>query len=83
MLRLLRWCRPFTRSVRRRTAGLQGDSRRFVPYNGGLGRAQLEWLDQELHEATVASERVVISSHILLDPRAGDGTCFPPAVEQE
>jgi manganese-dependent ADP-ribose/CDP-alcohol diphosphatase len=45
-----------------------------VPYNGGFGRAQLEWLDQELRAAAVVGERVVLNSHVLLDPRAGDGT---------
>ncbi len=45
-----------------------------MPYNGGFGRAQLEWLDQELRAAAVVGERVVLNSHVLLDPRAGDGT---------
>lgn len=54
--------------------GLKGDARRFVPFNGGFGSEQLEWLRGELRKAAEASERVVIMSHAVLSPRACDGT---------
>lgn len=49
-------------------------SRRFVPYNGGLGREQLRWLRGELKAAAAARERVIILSHDILNPEACDGT---------
>ena len=56
------------------TAGLQGDDRRWVPYNGGLGAAQIAWMRAELQTATDAGERVVMLSHVLLNPAAAGGT---------
>jgi manganese-dependent ADP-ribose/CDP-alcohol diphosphatase len=55
-------------------AGLTGDARRWVPYNGGLGAAQLAWMRAELQAATAAAERVVLLSHVLLHPAAAGGT---------
>jgi len=52
-----------------------GYRRRFVPYNGGYGRKQLEWFQQELSDAVAAQERVIILSHTILHPQAcGGGT---------
>ena len=51
----------------------RGDkSRRFVPYNGGLGTEQLAWLRAELHDAARLHERVVVLSHVILHPKACD-----------
>lgn len=51
----------------------RGDkSRRFVPYNGGLGAQQLAWLRAELSDAARLHERVVVLSHVILHPKACD-----------
>ena len=42
--------------------GLEGPSLRFVPFNGGLGDAQLAWLAATLEEAGDAP--VVVFSHL-------------------
>jgi manganese-dependent ADP-ribose/CDP-alcohol diphosphatase len=47
-------------------AGLDGEQRRFLPYNGALGAQQLEWLAQTLDAADRNQERVMIFSHIPL-----------------
>ncbi len=65
--------------------GISGRERRFVPYNGGLGREQLEWLRAELAEADAARERVLVLSHVILHPKACDGSTmlwdYPEALE--
>jgi manganese-dependent ADP-ribose/CDP-alcohol diphosphatase len=51
----------------------RGDkSRRFVPYNGGLGAEQLAWLRTELLDAARQHERVIVLSHVILHPKACD-----------
>jgi len=50
-----------------------GYRRRFVPYNGGFGREQLEWLKSELRSAARAGERVLVLSHVPLHPEACGG----------
>ena len=56
-------------------AGLpKGHVRRFVPYNGGLGREQIRWLRRELRQARENGERVIILSHTILAPQACEGT---------
>jgi len=55
-------------------AGLDGLERRWVPYNGALGAAQLTWLRRELRAARHAGERVLVLSHAILHPAACDGT---------
>eukprot|EP00966_Prymnesium_polylepis_P310339 7170082-Prymnesium_polylepis.1 len=55
-------------------AGLDGLERRWVPYNGALGAAQLTWLRKELRAARHAGERVLVLSHAILHPAACDGT---------
>ena len=37
---------------------------RWVPFNGGLGDQQTQWLRHTLHEAKQRGDRVVIFSHI-------------------
>jgi len=46
--------------------GRSGKERRFVPFNGGVGAAQLAWLRRELAAARAARERVVVFSHVPL-----------------
>jgi len=66
-------------------SGMSGEERRFVPYNGGLGREQIRWLRAELSEAAAAGERVIVLSHVILHPQACDGTTmawdYPKALE--
>ena len=49
-------------------AGMTGPQMRYVPFNGGLGRTQLEWFKQELKAAVANGDRVVVMSHVPLDP---------------
>lgn len=50
--------------------GLNGLERRFLMFNGGVGKEQLEWLDNTLQNATDSKERVIIGCHLPLDPGA-------------
>jgi manganese-dependent ADP-ribose/CDP-alcohol diphosphatase len=62
-------------------AGLTGDEKRFVPYNGGFGEEQRKWLAQELD----CDDKVIIASHIPLFPGScGDSTLlwdYPEVLE--
>ena len=57
-------------------AGLEGVRRRFVPYNGALGAAQLQWLAAELAQAREAGEPVLVFSHCPLLPAACAPECL-------
>ncbi|XP_047982942.1 manganese-dependent ADP-ribose/CDP-alcohol diphosphatase-like [Salvia hispanica] len=50
--------------------GLLGRDRRFLMFNGAVGKEQLEWLDGVLQDATSLNQKVVICSHLPLDPNA-------------
>ncbi|KAL1534719.1 manganese-dependent ADP-ribose/CDP-alcohol diphosphatase-like [Salvia divinorum] len=50
--------------------GLLGRDRRFLMFNGAVGKEQLEWLDGVLQDATGLNQKVVICSHLPLDPNA-------------
>lgn len=50
--------------------GLTGNERRFVMFNGGVGREQLAWLDCILQDATACKQKVIICCHLPLDPAA-------------
>jgi len=50
--------------------GLDGLERRWCAFNGGLGRDQLAWFDQTLEDAQQKGEKVIVVSHVPLDPRA-------------
>jgi manganese-dependent ADP-ribose/CDP-alcohol diphosphatase len=41
--------------------GLVGNERRFVAYNGGVGKEQLAWLDTQLTEADAQRQNVLIA----------------------
>ena len=45
-------------------------SDRFVGYNGGIGHAQLLWLDTVLTQCDALSQRAIIASHVPLHPRS-------------
>lgn len=50
--------------------GLLGQDRRFLMFNGAVGKDQMEWLDGVLQDATSSNQKVVICSHLPLDPHA-------------
>ena len=50
---------------------LKGLDRRYVPYNGGLGAAQLKWLEKELD----CDDKIIVCSHIPLCPGSAVGNC--------
>ncbi|GFZ07853.1 manganese-dependent ADP-ribose/CDP-alcohol diphosphatase-like protein [Actinidia rufa] len=50
--------------------GLVGLERRFLMFNGAVGKEQLVWLDGTLQSATKSNQKVVICCHLPLDPSA-------------
>lgn len=50
--------------------GLLGLERRFLMFNGAVGKEQMEWLNGVLQEATELKQKVVICCHLPLDPGA-------------
>ncbi|XP_059657195.1 manganese-dependent ADP-ribose/CDP-alcohol diphosphatase [Cornus florida] len=48
--------------------GLVGLERRFLMFNGAVGKEQLEWLDGVLQDATQSNQKVVVCCHLPLDP---------------
>ena len=57
-------------------AGLIGNARRFVPFNGAISDTQLRWLEAELAAADAAADRVIVLSHTPLHPSAGRATAL-------
>ncbi|CAK9137533.1 unnamed protein product [Ilex paraguariensis] len=51
-------------------AGLVGLERRFLLFNGAVGKEQLEWLHGVLEDATKENQKVVVCCHLPLDPGA-------------
>lgn len=56
--------------------GLNGVERRFVKFNGGIGKCQLEWLEKTLQHATGAKQKVIICCHLPLDAGAASPICI-------
>ncbi|KAL9970284.1 hypothetical protein ACROYT_G022635 [Oculina patagonica] len=52
--------------------GLRGLDRRFVKFNGAIGRAQLLWLQTTLSKAEEQGQKVVIFSHVPIYPKNVD-----------
>lgn len=50
--------------------GLEGFERRFLMFNGGVGKEQLEWFDHVLQDATNLNQKVIVCCHLPLDPGA-------------
>lgn len=50
--------------------GLEGLERRFLMFNGAVGKEQMEWLNGVLQEATELKQKVVVCCHLPLDPGA-------------
>ncbi|XP_057534666.1 manganese-dependent ADP-ribose/CDP-alcohol diphosphatase [Amaranthus tricolor] len=51
-------------------AGLEGPARRFLKFNGAIGKEQMEWLNHTLQNATDLNQKVIICSHLPLDSNA-------------
>jgi manganese-dependent ADP-ribose/CDP-alcohol diphosphatase len=51
-------------------AGLTGEVCRWSPFNGGLGKDQLVWLENTLRSACSQGEHVLIASHVIVHPKA-------------
>jgi len=50
--------------------GLEGLEKRFVPMAGAVGKAQLSWLADQLRDAEVAAEQVIMLTHVPVLPEA-------------
>lgn len=50
--------------------GMEGLERRFLMFNGAVGKEQLEWLDDVLRESSMNEQKVVVCCHLPLDPGA-------------
>lgn len=50
--------------------GMVGLEKRFLMFNGAVGKEQLEWLDSVLKDSTKNNQKVVICCHLPLDPGA-------------
>lgn len=48
--------------------GLEGLSRRFVEFGGGVSAQQLAWLAAQLAEAKAAGQRALVAGHIPFAP---------------
>jgi manganese-dependent ADP-ribose/CDP-alcohol diphosphatase len=56
--------------------GLVGPARRYVAFGGGLGAAQLAWLEGRLAAAAAEGARVVLACHLPLHPDTAPGVCL-------
>ncbi|KAF8390518.1 hypothetical protein HHK36_025045 [Tetracentron sinense] len=50
--------------------GMLGLERRFLMFNGAVGKEQLQWLDGVLQDASAYKQKVVVCCHLPLDPGA-------------
>lgn len=50
--------------------GLIDLERRFLMFNGAVGKEQMEWLDRTLQDATKLNQKVIVCCHLPLDPGA-------------
>ena len=53
---------------------LEGLNGRWVPFNGGVGEQQLEFLRKELKSSNERNEKVLIFCHLLVHPKTTSGT---------
>ncbi|KAL7535527.1 hypothetical protein ACHAXR_006544 [Thalassiosira sp. AJA248-18] len=56
--------------------GLEGLSKRFVGFNGGVDQPQLDWLEQSLQMARDNDEKVILCSHQPIHPDSSYPTCL-------
>ncbi|XP_077228983.1 manganese-dependent ADP-ribose/CDP-alcohol diphosphatase-like protein [Tasmannia lanceolata] len=50
--------------------GMVGLERRFLMFNGAVGKEQMEWLIGVLRDSTMSEQKVVVCCHLPLDPGA-------------
>ncbi|EER06430.1 hypothetical protein Pmar_PMAR006241 [Perkinsus marinus ATCC 50983] len=56
--------------------GLQGLESRWVPFNGGFGKTQVDWLRNLLHGCHEDETNVILCSHVVIHPEATyEGNC--------
>jgi len=55
---------------------LRGHQKRFVKFNGGVSDKQLQWLNEQLTEATKKNEKIIITGHNPIHPSACDHQCL-------
>lgn len=55
---------------------LEGENRRFVAFNGGVGRPQLEWLKETLQLARESQEKTIVISHQPILPGSTNSICL-------
>ena len=48
--------------------GMEGDSRRFSPLNGGVGTRQVQWLRDVFHHARSHGQYVIMTTHVPFHP---------------
>ena len=56
--------------------GLEGEDKRFMPYNGMIGEEQMQWFQQTLKESSESKESVIILTHVPIHPKAADNLCL-------
>lgn len=56
--------------------GMTGVKRRFVAFNGGVDKPQLQWLRGTLQEAREAREKVIVLSHQPILPGSSSPVCL-------
>lgn len=50
--------------------GMEGLERRYLMFNGAVGKEQLEWLDGVLRDSSMHGQKVIVCCHLPLDPGA-------------
>ena len=56
--------------------GVEGLAKRWNPNNGAVGDVQLAWLVEQLGEAVTAGERVILLSHVPVQPGSCNDDCL-------
>jgi len=56
--------------------GMEGVNKRFVAFNGGVDKPQLQWLQETLQQARDAQEKVIILSHQPILPGSSSPVCL-------
>lgn len=56
--------------------GLDEQNKRFVAFNGGIDKPQLEWLEQSLQTAKDNDEKIIVFSHQPIHPGSSGPICL-------
>ena len=56
--------------------GMDGVNKRFVAFNGGVDKPQLQWLEETLQQAREAREKVIVLSHQPILPGSSSPVCL-------